>query len=65
MVFLIIVGVWGGFAGLHDVGRYAAAIAFAVLDFVINAFMIVWTLLGRGRSQGGGFAPPPTVTTAP
>ncbi len=65
LVFLIIVGIWAGYAGSHAVDKYAAAIAFATIDFVTNVFMIVWTLLGSGRSSGGGFAPPPTVVTSP
>jgi hypothetical protein len=66
LLFLIVVGVWAGYAGFHTESKYAAAIAFAAIDFVTNALMIVWTLLGSGgRAHGGGFAPPPTVTTAP
>jgi hypothetical protein len=66
MLFLIVVGVWAGYASAHNTPKYAAAIAFGAIDFVTNAFMIVWTILGSGgRAQGGGFAPPPTVTTAP
>jgi hypothetical protein len=81
LIFLIIVAVWAG-AGpqIAYSPRFAAAVAFATIDFVVLIAMVLWTLLGRKlfggggydpipsagetTSAGGGFNPEPTATTA-
>jgi hypothetical protein len=54
LIFLIIVSVWGGYAGNARVShKVAAAVAFTVFDFIINVGFIVITLMKRNEGHGG------------
>lgn len=62
LLFLIIVGVFAGIGPyVEGSPKDGAAVAFAVLDFLVCSGMLVWTFIGNRNESGGGFSEPPVT----